>query len=288
MVNIDKIKALAKGKGLKLGKLCEDLGEDVNYFNKVKLGLRRMDDNRIAYLADKLDTTFAYLTDVSDNPSPTQRQTPMFIYKRYNERRIAKHMTPNYVEDYIGVPHGFLDDFAGPGGDLTEAQIMKMAILLDTTPQYLTGLSDDPRIPSDDRTGVKIGVFGDVAAGIPIKQIDNFDPEDPDSWEEINRETAKSGIYFALKIKGDSMSPRILEGDIVIVRKQPMVESGQLAVVAINGDTATCKKVLWDEQGGMFLVSLNSAYPPRYFSAADVQNRITILGLVVELRAKTF
>ena len=84
------------------------------------------------------------------------------------------------------------------------------------------------------------------------------------------------------------MSPRILEGDVVIVRKQPMVESNQLAVVAINGDTATCKNVIWDEQGGMYLMSLNPAYPPKYFSASDINSKpVTILGKVVEFRAKT-
>ena len=287
MVNIDRIKALAKERGLKLGKLCADLGEDANYFNKIKLGLRRIDDNRIFYLADKLGTTFAYLTDVSDDPYPSAKRTGLFSYKRYNERRIAKSMTTNYVEDYIGVPHGFMDTPAGPGGDLTDSQIQKMAILLDTTPEYLTCLTDDPRISADDRTGVKIKVFGDVAAGIPIQQIENFDPEDADSWEEIERNIAKNGTYFALRIKGDSMEPRIRNGDRVIVRMQEFVESGQTAVIAINGDTATCKKVSYDERGGIFLLSNNAAYPPRYFTMEQIQNLpVRILGRVVEIRGE--
>lgn len=325
MVNIDKIKALAKEKGLKLGKLCEDLGEDANYFNKVKLGLRRMDDNRIAYLADKLETTFAYLTNQTDDPGPGDQLSlsvedlstekieqileerhrqksqywaavrianklsqPRFNYDRFNERRIARHLTRDYIEAQLRLPEDYWEDVRDGYTEADEQMINKLAVLLDTTYNYLMGLTDDPRIPSNDRTGVKIGVFGDVAAGIPIKQIDNFDPEDPDSWEEIDRWTAKSGLYFALKIKGDSMSPRILEGDVVIVRKQPMVDSNQLAVVAINGDTATCKKVIWDENGGMFLVSLNPAYPPKYFSASEINSKpVTILGKVVEFRAKT-
>lgn len=290
MVNVDKIKALAKEKGFKLGKLCELLGEDQNYFNKVKLGLRRMDDNRIVYLAEKLGTSYDYLVDLTDSPFPLPivDSYPHFSFERFHERCRTKGVTVGYIENRLGLRQDDLEKMEYLQETPDEQLVNRMAILLNTTSDYLLCLSNNPTVPLDDKTGIKIKVFGDVAAGIPIQQIDNFDPEDPDSWEEINRETAKSGIYFALKIKGDSMSPRILEGDIVIVRKQPMVESGQLAVVAINGDTATCKKVLWDEQGGMFLVSLNSAYPPRYFSSADVQNRITILGLVVELRAKTF
>lgn len=327
MVNIDKVKARAKLKGLKLSHLCAEMGEDPTYFDKVKKGIRRMDDNRIMFLAEKLDTSYEYLTDqeselsenaaidsqithqlakiryyrrIKDSPELAEteemlvemirkkQRVPKFDYDRLNERRIARHLTHDYIEAQLGLPEDYWEDVRDGYRDTDEQTVSRLAVLLETTYDYLMGLTDDPRIPSDDKTGVKIGVFGDVAAGIPIKQIENFDPEDPDSWEEIDRWTAKSGLYFALKIKGDSMSPRILEGDVVIVRKQPMVESNQLAVVAINGDTATCKKVLWDEQGGMFLVSLNSAYPPRYFSAADVQNKITILGQVVELRAKTF
>ena len=284
MVNIDKVKAIAKLRGLKLSRLCADFGEDPTYFDKIKKGARRMDDNRIAYLAEKLNTTFAYLTDVSDDPNPKSKiPFPRFIYRRYDERRIARGLTVNYVEDYIGVPHGYMDSF----NELSEGEIYKLAILLNTTYEYLMGMTDDPRISTDDRTGVKIKLFGEVAAGIPIKQIDNFDPDDESSWEEINRSTARNGIYFALRIKGDSMEPRIMNGDRVIVRYQETVESGQTAVVAINGDTATCKKVIWDEQGGMILMSNNPAYAPRYFTAEQIQKLpVRILGRVVEIRGE--
>lgn len=284
MVNIDKVKAIAKLRGLKLSRLCADFGEDPTYFDKVKKGARRMDDNRIAYLAEKLNTTFAYLTDVSDDPNPKSKiPFPRFIYRRYDERRIARGLTVNYVEDHIGVPHGYMDSF----NELSEGEVYKLAILLNTTYEYLMGMTDDPRIPTDDRTGVKIKLFGEVAAGIPIKQIDNFDPDDESSWEEINRSTAKNGTYFALRIKGNSMEPRIMNGDRVIVRYQNTVESGQTAVVAVNGDTATCKKVIWDEQGGMILMSNNPAYPPRYFTAEQIQKLpVRILGRVVEIRGE--
>ncbi len=61
-------------------------------------------------------------------------------------------------------------------------------------------------------------------------------------YEEIDEETAKKGEYFGLKIKGNSMYPLIMEDDVVIVRKQEMIESGQVAIVMVNGDEATCKK----------------------------------------------
>ena len=141
MVNIDKVKALAREKGIKLGKLCQILGEDQNYFNKVKLGLRRIDDNRVQILAEHLGTTFEYLTDQTDDPGPGEQLSlsvedlstekiekileerhrkksqhwaainianslsqPRFDYDRLNERRIARHLTRDYIEARLGLP----------------------------------------------------------------------------------------------------------------------------------------------------------------------------------------
>lgn len=98
------------------------------------------------------------------------------------------------------------------------------------------------RKPDDDSPPVKIPVLGNVAAGIPISAI-----EEILDYEEIPAKMAKRGSYFGLRIKGDSMSPRILHGDTVIVRQQPDVESGDIAIVRINGDEATCKRVLKQE-----------------------------------------
>lgn len=135
-------------------------------------------------------------------------------------------------------------------------------------------------------TGVRIPVYGETAAGIPITAIENFDSDDPDDWEEIPEDMARSGEYIALRIKGDSMEPRMRTGDVVIVRLQPEVENGDIAIVRVNGDEATCKKIQKTPEGVM-LISLNPAYEPMFFTKKQVQTLpLTILGRVVELRAK--
>lgn len=148
---------------------------------------------------------------------------------------------------------------------------------------YLYGHS---HADSPSNSGVRIPVYGNVAAGIPIEAIDNFDSTNPDDWEEIDQHTAANGEYFALRIKGESMEPKISSGDIVIVRKQEDVENGDIAIVCVNGDEATCKKIKKTPEGVM-LISLNPAYEPMFFTKKQVQTLpITILGRVVELRAK--
>ena len=127
----------------------------------------------------------------------------------------------------------------------------------------------------------RIPVLGKVVAGIPLDAI-----EDIIDYEEIPHSMAKSGEFFALQIKGDSMEPRIKEGDVVIVHKQPDVESGEVAIVLVNGDEATIKKVQ-KFNGGINLVPSNPAYEVKTYSKDDIESLpVSIIGKVVELRAK--
>ena len=109
---------------------------------------------------------------------------------------------------------------------------------LDDT-QLVTLLPDKKKEPTSYHAkGVRIPVLGRVAAGIPIEAI-----EDIDEWEEIPEAMAKNGEYFALRIKGESMSPKLQPGDIVIVKKQNDVDTGDTAIVLVNGNDATVKQI---------------------------------------------
>ena len=128
---------------------------------------------------------------------------------------------------------------------------------------------------------VKIPVLGRVAAGIPIDAI-----TDILDYEEITETMSMTGEYFGLKIKGNSMLPRIAEGDVVIVRQQPDAESGEVVIAQVNGNTATCKKLI-KHPTGISLVSFNPEYEPMYFSNEDILRLpVTIIGKVVENRQK--
>lgn len=129
--------------------------------------------------------------------------------------------------------------------------------------------------------GVVINVLGRVAAGIPIEAI-----EDIIDTEEISEELAKTGEFFGLQIHGDSMEPRMKEGDVVIVRKQEDAESDDIVIALVNGDDATCKR-LKKYADGISLISTNPAYDPMYFSNKEIEEKpVRIIGRVVELRAK--
>lgn len=126
-----------------------------------------------------------------------------------------------------------------------------------------------------------IPVLGDVAAGLPMMAEENIV-----DYEEVDPAMAASGELFGLRIKGSSMEPRIKEGDVVIVRKQEDVDTGDVAVVLVNGDSATVKRIK-KETSGITLIPNNPAYDPKYYSNEDIQRLpVTIVGKVVELRGK--
>ena len=97
---------------------------------------------------------------------------------------------------------------------------------------------------------------------------------------------ARNGEYFALSVKGDSMEPKFTEGDVVIVRKQEDVDSGDIAIMMVNGDEATIKKVQKFD-GGINLIPSNPVYDVITYSNKDIMEKpVVCLGKVVELRAK--
>lgn len=132
--------------------------------------------------------------------------------------------------------------------------------------------------PTNKRT---IPVLGYVRAGIPIEAI-----EDILDYEEISEDMARQGEYFGLKIQGDSMEPRMREGDVVIIRKQNIVDNGDIAVVLVNGNDATVKK-FFKYDNGVHLMSFNPKYDPFTYTPEQVNNLpVQVIGRVVELRAK--
>lgn len=171
--------------------------------------------------------------------------------------------------------------------DLSQSKIKAFADVFNISPSELMGFNEDQENKIERPTKyqtyecVKIPILGRVAAGIPIDAIENII-----GYEDIPTAWAKYDEYFALKIKGDSMLPDICDGDIVVVRVQPVVDNGQIAIVCINGETATCKRVMRYEKE-LCLVSINPAYETMRFTPDEVNNLpVTVLGRVIEIRRK--
>lgn len=156
---------------------------------------------------------------------------------------------------------------------IKEEEISKVAQIFGISTDTLLGVNTP-------RPGNRIPILGTVVAGQPAYAAENIV-----GWEEVTDKMSMQGKLFALKVKGSSMEPEFKEGDIVIVREQPDIESGDIAVVLINGDEATLKKVKKDPNG-LFLYAFNqAAYEPHFYSNNDIETLpVRIVGRVIENR----
>ncbi|MCL2147192.1 MAG: transcriptional repressor LexA [Synergistaceae bacterium] len=154
-------------------------------------------------------------------------------------------------------------------------------ITLELTPSYLMGRDDSSNssIPAmDSITGIetqKIPLLGEVAAGVPIYADQNFE-----CYVELGTQVKAD---FALRVKGDSMvNARIMDGDIVFIRKQPVVGNGEIAAVLID-DEATLKR-FYREGDIVTLFAENTAYPPRIINLNEAAD-IRILGKAIAFQS---
>lgn len=161
--------------------------------------------------------------------------------------------------------------------------LKKISALFEVSLDYLLG--NAPAKTVQQKTtgrGVRIPVLGRVVAGIPIEAV-----EEILDYEEITPELAATGEFFALQVKGSSMEPTLRDGDVVIVKKQPTVDSGDIAIVLVNGNDATVKEIK-ESPAGITLIGHNVAvYTPHFYSNHDIESLpIQIIGKVVEMRRK--
>ena len=193
--------------------------------------------------------------------------------------RTEKGLTLQQVADYVGLQkaaiykyeHGLI---VNPKRSLIE----KLATLFQVSPSYLLGVTDEQHPQSV--TSVRIPILGRVVAGIPLEAI-----TDIEGYEEITPKMASLGEYFALKIRGHSMEPQILDNDVVICKCQSDVESGDIAIILVNGDEATCKQIKKSPEG-VTLIGFNPlVYPPHFYSNKEIEELpVNVIGKVVELR----
>lgn len=198
--------------------------------------------------------------------------------------REQRGMTLEQLGDLVGVGKSTVRKWEnGMIANMRRDKISKIADALRVSPAYLMGWSDSVVQTSDTASAfpLRIPVLGRVAAGVPINMV-----EDVVDWEELPADMARHGEYFGLVIHGDSMEPKMSEGDVIIVRQQADIESGQIGIITVNGDDATCKRIM-KYADGIMLLSTNPKYPPMQYTSKEMKDLpIRILGKVVELRAK--
>ena len=188
--------------------------------------------------------------------------------QRMKETMQEKGIRQTDLVEKTGIDKGALSSYMNGRYMPNAEKVAKIAKALCVSVDYLLGKEEaqtekPPKIH-------EVSVLGKVAAGVPIS-----------AQEDIIGSIWTDKECFALKVKGDSMSPRIMDGDIVLVKKQESAEDGDLVIAEIEGE-ATCK-VLKRSHGSVMLVPFNAAFAPFVYTGQEAED-LRILGKVVESR----
>lgn len=191
-------------------------------------------------------------------------------------------MTQEDLGKIIGVQKAAIQKYEkGTVKNIKRASLIKLAEVLGTTPEYIIGWDAPKNIEPLDTSGLKmIPIIGRVAAGTSCLAESNIIGYEPVQGSG----KSKSEQYAFLRVTGDSMYPMFMDGDLVLVRIQPSVDSGAYAVVTIDNEDGVVKQIVY---GSDFieLRSVNPMYPPRRFENEDV-TRIRVFGVVKEVKRK--
>jgi repressor LexA len=202
-------------------------------------------------------------------------------------------MTLKKLADIFGVSESTMSNYETGRRQPSDDFKIAVAKYFDVSVDYLISNTDirkpiknikTPPVPYGDQPGVIINVLGKIVAGDALEAVEYII-----GHEEIPIELAKTGEFFGLQVTGSSMEPKFIEDDIVIVKKQSYIESGDIAVVLVNGEEATLKKVIKQENGIMLVATNQDVYQPKFYSNDDIETLpVEIIGKVVELRRKYF
>lgn len=147
-------------------------------------------------------------------------------------------------------------------------------------------LEEPERLPQDaipytPRQTKPIPIVGVVNCGIPLLAEENIEGYIETPLEDLN----SSGEYFWLRAKGDSMTNiGIHPGDFLLIRKQSDVDSGDIAVVSVNGDDATLKRVV-KKENAIVLQPENPAYEMKIFVGKEMEE-VNIRGRLMKLEKR--
>lgn len=207
------------------------------------------------------------------------------LYANIKNRRIELGMTQSDLANKLGyADKSMIAKIESGKVDLSQSKIVAFADALNIKPSDLMGWEDignNNIEPIKLSSSITIPVYGRVPAGVPIEAIESID-----EYIDVPAEYAKGGKrLFGLKVKGDSMYPKYLDGDIIVVREESDCESGQDCVVYVNGYDATLKKVI-KKADHIILQPLNPEHEPIMYKYNDEEHPVNIAGVVVEIRRK--
>ena len=218
------------------------------------------------------------------------------VGQRIKEYRLTHGLTLAELSKRTGIPAPTLNRYELGQRKPTSEILAQISVALGLPLAYLMGLDDNLKaslaesIPKDDIIAKipgafplnpthKIPLLGQISAGLPLYAEENVEGY---LWTDLNH----GAEYFGLRVKGDSMNAaNIKDGDIIIVRKQDIVDDNDIAVVLVDNENATVKR--YHRTGDIVILTPQSTNPLHHLQQYDLKNHsVRILGRVMECRSK--
>lgn len=206
---------------------------------------------------------------------------------RLNKAMQIRNIKQVELVEKTGLDKTLINKYLSGISNASQQKLTKLADALYVNEVWLMGYD----VPMERNLNTyKIDKFGNSVTSIPILGTvkAGYDYLAQENWiGTIDVETSLVGNgdgYFALKIHGDSMSPVLIEDDIVVIEKQNDFENGDIVVAIINGNEATIKKGKKSDSS-ILLQPLNSAYEPLIFTYDEIKTiPVEIIGIVKQLK----
>lgn len=200
--------------------------------------------------------------------------------ERLSEMLKIREMKPIELSRLCGINKSTVSQYLSGKYIPKQDKVTKMAQVLDASPLWLLGYDNQAaenvwlcRNARFTEEFCRLPVLGKVSAGFGI-------PAEEDIVDyEICDTKFNDGSHFYLTVSGDSMSPKLDDGDRVLVRRQSCLENGEIGVFLVDNEDGVVKK-FYQEGNILNLISINPNWPVRSFKGAEME-RVSIIGRVV-------
>jgi len=275
----EKFLLLCKEKGVSPTYACKTLGYSTTMVTNWKRGSIPRDATLLK-IADYFGVT---VDDLLSDGEPTESASaPSLFYSNFLYLCENEKKPPEKVAAALDLQPSAINSWRG-------GNVPKWGVLYNVAGYFNVPLADligtdmrieKPRKLAEERNTPKvhmIPLYEDVSAGFGALAVDHVVEYVPLYFSTVY-EAQES---LCIKVRGDSMSPKIEDGDTILVHKQDSVESGSIAVVLVDGDNGLVKKVVYSDNW-IELQSLNPLYIPMRFNGKD-KSSVRIVGAVKKI-----
>lgn len=199
------------------------------------------------------------------------KRSDINIGEMIRERMDELDYSYNTLARFTGISKSALQRYVASDGSKIPLDKMQMiADVLRLDPVWLLGWDDDTPAVTDDV--IRMPILNEVAAGYTGRADEDWEAEQIEIPRSYLRGRPASD-FFLLRVKGDSMYPLYIAGDIVLVLKQKTLNrSGDIGVIRYDGENATLKKVEYVMgEDWMKLIPINPQYPPMMIENEDLE-----------------